>query len=1176
MRLTKKIICSLLAITMVLCMIPAASFAQGINGDEVNTISFGTFSDIHYYPQILAMDEDGNKGDAWYKATRLDAKEYDESEDILLTALETYRIRAEEKGMKYLLLSGDITKDSEYVAHTELAKILENFEKETGIQVIVINGNHDINSNKATQYINGVEETARSITPQEFREVYANLGYDLATDEYVIEYADGEPVVPEIANALSYTVDLDEKTQLIVVDSCIYSFDGPTKAETGGEISADCLEWIGEKADEATAQGKANILMVHHNVAPHMNCEPSVTSAFPLYNYLECAEFFADHNIHYTFSGHLHQSDVATVVSDDGNVVYDAETGSLTSFPNTYREQTLTLYENGECEMTYENVDFDADAQYVHNGKAYAQGEFKKESFGLCFGGGLNEKGDGTASVVGFAKGLVTNYLTGILTQIEDGGGILEYLKATLDLDLAQIIGDFLAPYIGNGIYVAGYSILSKDNIMWFVEDLCQQVEELYINDPDALWATLEPIVEKLASFQVSELPCVELIDEIGIGDPDKPGTLEDLIFSVVYYFYTGNEDSSDNAFLQDAIKNLSGGEKVNELFNFLINIVYEDVLYGMILDKLEIRIDKLFNDHRISQEAAAGINEGLSYILKNDFTYGNLVDTVFALGILPYTSIYDILDQMLIQEYWTDSMNEILGAELGYFLNDFSSDTNPQFEGDYDVSYVTNNQAETMEISQANYRLPTMLSVTLGDDSGTQANIGWFSKSTLEATDIEIYEGTDGEFTGTLEKSEELVDRYFPGIDLGFIGLFEYHFDMYRHTVKLSNLKPGTTYTYRVGNAERDWWSDWGTITTPDGSDEVTFFHMADPQSMTAEQYERGWANTIEQAFTLYPDAAFIMNTGDISDHGNNTNMWQYIFDIPEEIPNTFLMPTAGNHEAMDDFALTSNFIMPNVPEQDETTGTYYSFDYNNLHIAVLNTNDLNEDEALSAEQIAWLKNDMNSSDAEWKIISLHKALYSNGSHYDDDDVCAMRDQLGTLMPDLDIDLVLQGHDHVYLRTYSLDGNEVVEEAQTYLTYQDEVYKTLIQPTGTTYAISGCSGVKYYQTKDVSETDDLFPRAAKIYDAYSSMFSSIQIKDGILYFNAYLVDGDEVTCVDSFAIQKDVSQGEVLDSELWPEEELTQEETESLMAKIVAIFKKVLKVLWNIFNIYFIEDYVK
>ena len=56
-----------------------------------------------------------------------------------------------------------------------------------------------------------------------------------------------------------------------------------------------------------------------------------------------------------------------------------------------------------------------------------------------------------------------------------------------------------------------------------------------------------------------------------------------------------------------------------------------------------------------------------------------------------------------------------------------------------------------------------------------------------------------------------------------------------------------------------------------------------------------------------------------------------------------------------------------------------------------VLNTNDL-ENDKLSDEQIEWLKESANSSDAQWKIVALHRAPYSNGSHFDDDDIVAMR----------------------------------------------------------------------------------------------------------------------------------------------------------------------------------------
>lgn len=1166
MKLSKKILCAVLALVMIVCMIPATTFAKETDGDVVSSVAFATMSDIHYYPQYLATDEDGNKSDTWYEDCRSDAKEYDESEDIVKTALATLAERAKSNGIKYLLLSGDLTRNSEYYAHVGLAEMMREFEEETGIQVIAINGNHDLNSARASSYKTGVEVQTDSTSPQQFREIYADLGYDLATDEYGVKYVGGKAVVEKKANALSYTVDLDEKTQLIVVDSCIYPLDEVGKAETGGEISEECMQWICKKADEATAAGRTSFVMVHHNIAPHMECEPSVTFAFCINDYMDVAETFAAHNIHYTFSGHLHQADIASVVNDDGQVLYDCESGSLTSYPNTYREMVYNVYENGETKMDYENVDFDAAAAYVHNGKTYAQGEFKKESFGLCFGGALGNK-DGVADMVGFVKGLYNGYAKGIFEDITEAGGILEYLK-TYNIDLEKIISGFLEPYIGKGFYIAGKSVVSVENIMWFLNDLCGQVEELYVNDPDKLWAELEPCLRKLADLQLSDVPCTKLIDEIGIGDPNKGGTLEDVLFTAVYYFYTGNEDISDDLFLQDVIEKFKSGITEIGLFDALIDIVFNDILDGIILQKLEVRVDKLFNDDQLSQKAAEGINYLLYYVLRGNFSYSNLVNTIFGLGILPYSSIYDILDQLLIQEYYTESQDESIGRTFSYFINDFATDSDPMPQGDYGVSY-TSHDVE-VEVTTENYRKPTMISVTMGDDSQTSAYVNWFSKSTLEATDIEIHKvGTDS-FTGTIEKTTELVDRYYPGIDIGILGLFDYHFDMYRHTIKLTNLEPGTKYEYRVGNAERGWWSDTGVIETADGSNSVTFFHMADPQAQSAEQYTRGWAHTIDKAFELYPDAKFIACTGDMVDYGMNVNMWQWMFDTASDnLQSTYLMPATGNHEEKDDHSTVGNFTLPNVPEQDTTTGVYYSYDYNNVHFAVLNTNDLNADESLSDKQVEWLKNDMNSSDAQWKIVVLHKALYSNGSHYDDDDVVAMRAQLGTLMPDLGIDVVLQGHDHVYLRTTSLDENQKVEEKVTYLKNDGYTYKTYDNPTGIIYEIAGCSGVKFYQTKDVTATDELFPRAEKIVDAYTNLFTAFQIEDGVLYYNAYLVDGDEATCIDTFAIRKDVTQGDELAKEDWPAEEQPSDGTLSTLQKILQLLVKIVKFAWNLYQIY-------
>lgn len=234
-----------------------------------------------------------------------------------------------------------------------------------------------------------------------------------------------------------------------------------------------------------------------------------------------------------------------------------------------------------------------------------------------------------------------------------------------------------------------------------------------------------------------------------------------------------------------------------------------------------------------------------------------------------------------------------------------------------------------------------------------------------------------------------------------------------------------------------------------------------------------------------------------------------------------TVLMPTAGNHEAKSEFAIDQNFILSNVPKQDTSSGVYYSFDYNNAHFMVLNTNNLSEEQGLSKDQMEWLKQDAAQSDAQWKIVALHKAPYSNGSHFDDDDVIQLRKELSTLMPELGIDVVLQGHDHVYLRTGVMNNNEVVQTKTKTVTYGGRNYTAKLDPTGSIYVISGCSGVKTYVTKDPAETDKLFPRAEKLADANDPIFSAFQIVGDTLYFDAYTVGADGTSRIDSFAIEK-------------------------------------------------------
>ncbi len=1166
MKRTRKVLSVLLALAMVFCLVPAVNV--GAAAEPVGQVKFATMSDVHFYPQSLT----GGGCPAWLSFCRNDCKEYEESEAIIDTALDTLRARVARENIDYLLLPGDLTRYSEKQAHVELAEKLRKFEADTGVPVIVIDGNHDINTYKAVTFENGVKEAAEPITAQGFYDVYADLGYDLADSFYAIE--NGQ--VPAVQNALSYTVQLNDATQLIVVDSCMYSFEEAAKDITNGAISDECMAWIIDRAEAAYADGKESLLMIHHSMAPHMECEPSVTFAFVLDNYLERSEELADHHIHYALTGHLHIPDTAQIVNDNGEVLTDVQTCALTAFPNQYRENTFTVYSDGSSDIATEEVDFDAEAPYTNKGKTYAQGSFAQESLGLCFGGPLDNN-DGIASLTGFVHGLYNNYAVGIFDQIIEAGGLLNFLKEK-GIDLEAIIGGFLEPYIGTGLKVAGKTVLSVENVMWFLQDLSAQIDGL-IGDPEALWNAIEPAVRKLAGMKMSDLPVDQAIqDKVGVGRGHDYATLEDVVFSTVYYWTTGNEKPfGEDAMIADVVNRLNEpvtADSGMHIFSALLDIVYNDLVNGVILSNLHIRLNTLFGHTLAGKAFGEQINSFVKRFLHGDTSYLNLVNTFFSLGALDYTSLYDVLDKLLLQEYWTPSQDESLNATIAWFLVDFTTDTDPQLYGDYGVSWSAEKQEP--EVTTKNYRKPTMVSVTLGD-TPAQANINWFAKYSLPETDIEIYDldenGAKTAFTGSYTTESADVTRYFPGIDLGIIGFIKYQFAMTQHTVRLSGLKPGAKYAYRVGNANRGWWSDWATLEAPDGSDNVTFLHVSDPQSQNEKQYTEGWANVLNKAFELYPEAKFIANSGDLVDYGMNNHQWQWMFDTASNnLMNTYLMPATGNHEEKDDFSTVSNFVLPNVPEQETVSGVYYSFDYNNLHVAVLNTNDLADNDALSNKQIDWLKKDMKASSAKWKVVMLHKALYSNGSHYDDDDVTAMRKQLGKLMPELDIDLVLQGHDHVYLRTYSLNNNKKVNEQVTYLRYGADgtAYKTFVQPTGTLYAIDGCAGVKLYKTKDATATDEYFPRADEIVDADAPMFAAVQIRDGVLYVDAYLVKGDEAVKVDSYAIQKDTDQGEELPKSEWPsDDDEAVKFSFKAFEKFISIIKKILTVLNNFNKIF-------
>ena len=163
------------------------------------------------------------------------------------------------------------------------------------------------------------------------------------------------------------------------------------------------------------------------------------------------------------------------------------------------------------------------------------------------------------------------------------------------------------------------------------------------------------------------------------------------------------------------------------------------------------------------------------------------------------------------------------------------------------------------------------------------------------------------------------------------------------------------------------------------------------------------------------------------------------------------------------------------------------------------------------TAEHKAFMQDAIQkNSSAAWKIAVMHHSLFSVASHAYDDDILARRNELAPVFKDLDIDVVLMGHDHVYVRSYMMDGTTPMTDASL---YDNPDYTSITNPTGILYmtANSG-SGSKYYTIRN-----DEFAYARVKNQERVPNFSVVTVSD-----NEFTITTKRVTDlsnVDSFTI---------------------------------------------------------
>ena len=354
--------------------------------------------------------------------------------------------------------------------------------------------------------------------------------------------------------------------------------------------------------------------------------------------------------------------------------------------------------------------------------------------------------------------------------------------------------------------------------------------------------------------------------------------------------------------------------------------------------------------------------------------------------------------------------------------------------------------------------------------DSSTTMTVVW--ETTTATTGSTIQYGSDMNYNQTAEGT---IDNQ------GTNGLI--------HIVEITGLSPGTTYHYTCGDTQGGWSPDSTFMTAPAIATNFTFISMGDSRDNPTELQK-----IVGKVILTDPD--FVGFSGDLcgNDDANDYDVWFTIWQpLGTHVP---IVPSIGNHEE-GGVNYIHRFTLPNNER-------WYSLNYSNMHIIVLSTNQ--DTYSPGTEQYTWLVHDLqtaaNDSAHPWKIAIFHNPPYNVGGHGSNPNV---QNYLVPLFLEYKVDIVFNGHNHYYERTYPLIGagaNPTVTD--TNLHY----YKN---PTGIIYATTGSCGAPLY---DVGSAYYLAV-AVKNYN-----YAKINIyTNNSLHMQTYLDDG--TTQIDDFWIEK-------------------------------------------------------
>ncbi|MDO8208798.1 Ig-like domain repeat protein [Conexibacter sp. CPCC 206217] len=359
---------------------------------------------------------------------------------------------------------------------------------------------------------------------------------------------------------------------------------------------------------------------------------------------------------------------------------------------------------------------------------------------------------------------------------------------------------------------------------------------------------------------------------------------------------------------------------------------------------------------------------------------------------------------------------------------------------------------------------------------------------------------------------------------------------------VEFTGLEPNTRYSYRVGDSTNpdpslggsgagniNNWSPWQDFTTAAaGLQPFSFIYYGDAQNHLASALPRVFnASLLDR-----PDAKLLLNAGDlINQTGTGSGdlavqekewgEWYAAGGFANQTRNVMAIP--GNHEYNGSDTI-SPFWRPQFPYPlngprgadgellPAVEQSAYYFDYQGVRFIGLDSSPLEngptQQDVLDAEN-RWLV-DVLSDPArpKWTVVSYHHPAW-NGTGTRD--YATVRENWTPLFARYNVDLVLQGHDHVYNR-----GNRTVDD--------DPVNPDLSH--GTVYSISVSGGKMYKLSDGRNWSDNGAHRRMAAEDVQAYQLIDVD-RDTLTYqsrvSNGGFLDGYQITKPGGWDAHKDV-----------------------------------------------------